>query len=42
LNFNGGIEGLLFGFGWSVTSDRGGKVPAGGELTLIEAVGRVG
>jgi hypothetical protein len=25
---------------WSVTSDAEGKVPTGGELTLIEAVGR--
>jgi hypothetical protein len=31
---------LLFRFGLSVTSDAVEKVPTGGELTLIEAVGR--
>jgi hypothetical protein len=30
---------LLFCFGLAVTSDAVGMVPAGGELTLIEAVG---
>jgi hypothetical protein len=35
-----GIEGLLFGSGWSVMSDAVEMVPTGGELTLIEAVGR--
>jgi hypothetical protein len=33
-------RGLLFGFGLSVTSDALEMVPIGGELTLIEAVGR--
>jgi hypothetical protein len=31
---------LLFSFLLSVTSDAVEMVPAGGELTLIEAVGR--
>jgi hypothetical protein len=31
---------LLFRFGLSVTSDVEEMVPTGGELTLIEAVGR--
>jgi hypothetical protein len=30
---------LLFGFGLSVSSDAEEMVPAGGELTLFEAVG---
>jgi len=31
---------LLFGFRSSVTSGAKERVPTGGELTLIEAVGR--
>ena len=33
-------QGLLFGFGLSVTSDAEERVPTGGELTLFQAVGR--
>jgi hypothetical protein len=33
------LGGLLFGFGLSVSSDAEEMVPAGGELTLFEAVG---
>ena len=36
------LRGLLFGSLVSVTSDAVEKVPTGGELTLIEAVGRLG
>jgi hypothetical protein len=35
-------DGLLFCLGSSVTSDAEEMVPTGGELTLIEAVGRLG
>jgi hypothetical protein len=33
------LRGLLFRFGLSVSSDAEEMVPAGGELTLFEAVG---
>jgi hypothetical protein len=36
------LRGLLFGFVVSVSSDAEEMVPTGGELTLFEAVGRVG
>ena len=35
-------RGLLFGLGGVGDVRRGGDVPTGGELTLIEAVGRAG